>query len=97
MTFRGRIGQFFFFMGFLGLVIFFATEQAGIPRYTYLCAGTLLFVLGVYMMWKYRSPPTPSERFSTLRRLQENRELKRRNIEEQKYASTDERVQTKGE
>lgn len=97
MTFRGRIGQFFFFMGFLGLVIYFATNQAGMPRYTFLCSGVLLFVLGVYMMWKYRNPPTPSDRFSTLRRMRENREIKRRSIEEQKYAASDERAQGKGQ
>ncbi|MGW8249694.1 MAG: hypothetical protein ACWGO1_03560 [Anaerolineales bacterium] len=93
MTFRGRIGQFFFFMGFLGLIIFFATDQADMPRFTFLCAGVLLFVLGIYMMWKYRSPPTPSERFSTLRRLREGQETRRRDIEEQKFADTDERMQ----
>lgn len=96
MTFRGRIGQFFFFMGFLGLIIYFATDQADMPRYTYLCGGLLLFVLGLFMMWRYRNPPTPSERFSTLRRLRENREIKRRDMEEQKFSESDERMQSKG-
>lgn len=97
MTFAGRIGQFFFFIGFLGLIVFIATDQANMPRYTYLCGGVLLFVLGVYMMWKYRNPPAPSERFRTWKRLQEGREQKRRSIEEQKYAATDKRSQSKGE
>jgi len=97
MTFRGRIGQFFFFIGFVGLIIFIATDQANMPRYTYLCSGIVLFVIGIYMMWKYRNPPSPSERFRTWKRMQEGREQKRRNVEEQKYSAGDERSQSKGE
>lgn len=96
MTFFGRIGQFLFFIGFLGLVIFFATDQAGMPRYTFFCGGFVMFIFGVYMMWRYRNPPEPSDRFRMLRRMSENRELKRQEIEKRKYAASDERRQSKG-
>lgn len=86
MTTISRIGQFFFFLGFLCLIIFFATSQVDMPQYPYLCSGVVLFALGVYLMWTYRNPPQPSDRFSTWRKLSTNREKKRESLEEQKYS-----------
>ena len=73
MPFPGRVGQFFFFIGFLALVIFYASDQAHSPIYTLLCSGVLLFPLGLYMMWRYRNPPPESDRFNTLRRMRQRR------------------------
>jgi hypothetical protein len=91
MTLASRIGQFLFFMGFLGLIIFFATNQAGMPSYLYLCAGMVLLVFGIYLMWTYRNPPQPSDRFSTLRKMQTNRASKRESLEELKYSRGEQR------
>ena len=73
MPFLGRVGQFFFFIGFLALVIFYASDQARSPIYDLLCSGALLFPLGLYMMWRYRNPPPESDRFYTLRRIRDRR------------------------
>lgn len=95
MSFYGRIGQFLFFLGFLGLIIFFASDQAGIPMYIYFCAGSLLFLAGIYLMWKYRNPFTPSERFNTIRKMQEGRRVKRESLENAKYSQGEQRAQKK--
>jgi hypothetical protein len=92
MTFYGRIGQFLFFLGFLGLVIFFASNQAGIPMYIYFCGGSLLFVAGIYLMWKYRNPITPSTRFSTYRRMKEGKRVKAESLENAKYSQAEQRA-----
>jgi hypothetical protein len=92
MSFYGRIGQFLFFLGFLGLVIFFASNQAGIPMYIYCCGGALLFIAGIYLMWKFRNPYTPSSRFKTLHKVQEGRREKRESLEQAKYSQTEQRA-----
>ena len=91
MTLIGRIGQFVFFLGFLGLVIFIATDQANMPRYAFLCVGVPLLIYGGYLMWTHRNPPEPSERFSTLRKMSEGRKKKQESIEEQKFSSAEQR------
>ncbi len=88
MSYTGRIGQFIFFLGFLGLVIFLATDQAGMPKYPLFCFGLVLIFFGVYVMWTHRNPPEPSDRFFTLRKI---RQKKSENIEAEKYAATEER------
>jgi len=95
MSFYGRIGQFLFFLGFLGLIIFFASDQADMPMYIYFCAGSLLFLAGIYLMWKYRNPFTPSERFNTVRKMQEGRRVKRESLENAKYSQGEQRAQKK--
>ena len=91
MTIASRIGQFLFFLGFLALILFFATNQVGMPKYLFLCSGSVLFFIGVYLMWTYRNPPQPSGRFSTMRKMSENREKKRESLEDQKYSQSDQR------
>ncbi|GEM_PF-1372266 len=91
MTILARIGAFLFFLGFLGLVVFFATYQAETPMFMYFCAGSIFFVAGAFLMWKFRNPPETSDRFYTYRKMQENRRLKRENQEKAKFARTEER------
>jgi len=92
MTFYGRIGAFFFFVGFLGLVVFCASSQAKTPIYSYLCVGSLLFFGGAYMMWKYRNPPVESDRFHTYRKMQEGRRKKREDLERSKFEEAEQRA-----
>jgi cadmium resistance protein CadD (predicted permease) len=70
MRFAARIGQFLFFLGVLAGIIFYITDQAGVPRYMFLLTGLILIPLGVSIMWRYRKEPEESDRFRTLRRLQ---------------------------
>jgi hypothetical protein len=95
MTITARIGQFFFFLGFLALIIFFATNQVDMPNYLALCTGTLMLIFGVYLMWTYRNPPRPSDRFSTWRKMGENRTKKRESLEEVKYSQGENRSDKK--
>jgi hypothetical protein len=78
MSFRWQIGQFLLFIGLVGLAIFFITDQAKSPNYVYFCSGAIILVGGVYLMWLGRVPTKPSERFTTLRKMQENREKKKK-------------------
>lgn len=73
MHFFGRMGQFFFFIGFLGLVIFYASDQAGDPLYDLLCGSGLLLPFGLFLMWRFRKPASPSRRFNLLRRMRARR------------------------
>lgn len=69
MSFAGRVGEFFFFIGLMILVIFFASLQSGDPQFIACLSGGAMFVLGVIAMWKGRNPEPPhDERFSILRR-----------------------------
>jgi hypothetical protein len=93
MTFFGRIGAFFFFLGFLGLAWFIISRQAEEPLYAYFCVGSLLFFGGIYMMWKYRNPPVPSDRFHTYRRVREGRRRKQEGLEQSKFSDAEKRAQ----
>ena len=89
MTLIGRIGQFVFFLGFLGLIVFIATDQADMPKYAFLCVGIPLLILGGYLMWTNRNPAEPSQRFSAFRKMSEKSQKKRESIEEQKFSSVE--------
>lgn len=73
MTFNAKIGVYLLVIGFLAMALFFASDQAGEPYFILFCAGVTIIPLAFYLIWHFRNPPTPSDRFSTLRRLQEQR------------------------
>ncbi len=51
------------------MVLFIAGFQADVLQLSWLCIGSILLILGVYLIWKYRSPPPPSGRFSTYKKI----------------------------
>jgi hypothetical protein len=63
---RGRVGQYFLFVGIFLLVIFFFTEP---PLVGFFLSGIGLAILGLYMIRRAWKPPPPSGRFRFLRRL----------------------------
>ncbi len=65
---KGRIGQFFLFVGLIMLVIFFATGQNESPSVAIFFGGLILAGLGVYLIWRDWKPKPPSNRFRILRR-----------------------------
>jgi uncharacterized membrane protein YqjE len=70
MSLSGRIGQFLLFISLILLIIFFATDQARHPAYTYCCSGVLILILAVLLIWRGKTPPPEtSARFGLLRRL----------------------------
>lgn len=91
MSFYARIGAFFFFLGFLALVVFCASSQADSPIYSYFCVGSVLFFGGAYMMWKFRNPPVESDRFHTYRKMSEGRRKKQETLEQAKFNEAEKR------
>jgi hypothetical protein len=70
MTVSGRLGQFFFIVGLVLLIIFFATQRSGDPQYGLFLPGLAGFALGVLLIWRGRSPGEPSDRFRSWREAQ---------------------------
>jgi uncharacterized membrane protein YbhN (UPF0104 family) len=73
MSFKWQVGQFFLVVGVLLLILYFITNQAKNPTILYFCGGTLMLILGIYMMWLGRNPPLDRERFRMLRQMSEKR------------------------
>ncbi len=68
---KSKIGRFFFFIGLILLVVFFAMDQAKHPAYGYFCVGVVIVILGAILMLRGQPPPPESMRFRTLRRWRE--------------------------
>ena len=64
---KGRLGQFFLFIGLLLLVIFFFAGQDETPPALFFFSGAFLTGLGSFMIWKDWKPGPPSGRFRLLR------------------------------
>ncbi len=71
---RGRVGQFFLFVGLILLVIFFATDQSQEPQVGWFFGGLLVMGVGVYLIWKDWKPRPPSQRFRLLRMYRKRKE-----------------------
>ena len=69
---KSKIGRFFFFIGLILLVVFFAMDQAKHPAYGYFCIGVIVVLLGgILMLRGQQPPPAESIRFRTLRKWRE--------------------------
>ena len=72
---KGKVGQFFFFIGLILLVVFFISSLGRIPAFGYLLGGLGLMVLGGYLYIQDRPPADPNTaRFRTVRKMRERRE-----------------------
>ncbi|HAY84055.1 MAG TPA: hypothetical protein DCY42_03760 [Chloroflexi bacterium] len=56
-------------IGFFLLVLFFATDYLERVNGWYLLFGVIFTSIGVSLAWKGRTPPEPSQRFRTVRKL----------------------------
>jgi sugar phosphate permease len=74
---KSKIGRFFFFIGLILLVIFFAMDQAKHPAYGYFCVGIIVVILGSVLMMRGHQPPAESMRFRTVRRWREQQKARR--------------------
>jgi hypothetical protein len=72
-----RFGHFLLVIGIFFLVLFFASDQSDNPQFGMFFGGALLSLLGGLLSWKFRSQPTPSERFRTLRRMRNSSKKKK--------------------
>jgi hypothetical protein len=62
-----RLGSFIMLIGLILLVIFFASDQSQKPEFELFFSGSLLTILGGFMILRYRPPAQPSGRFRVLR------------------------------
>ena len=60
---KGRIGNFFLFVGLFVLIVFFFSDQNENPQLSLFLIGLVATVLGIYLIRKDWKPPTPSSRF----------------------------------
>lgn len=72
MNLKKRFGTFFLILGFFMLVLFFASDYIENVNAWYLLFGIIFCSIGVSLVWKGRTPPEPSQRFRTVRRVMGN-------------------------
>jgi hypothetical protein len=66
---RGRVGQFFLFVGIILLIIFFSIDPDAPPLFSFFFWGVGLVGLGLYLIRRNWKEPPSSERFRLLRKL----------------------------
>jgi hypothetical protein len=72
-----QIGQFFLFLGLIGMIIFCGTLQVRQPAYAFCIWGSLGLIFGVVLLARaYQPPPPNTTRFRLLRRSKEKSEKK---------------------
>jgi hypothetical protein len=66
---KGRIGQYFLFIGVILLIIFFSIDPSAPPVFGLFFWGIGLVGLGLYLIRRDWKKPPPSGRFRLLRKL----------------------------
>ena len=74
---KQRIGSYLILIGLILLVIFFASDQSQNPQFGLFFGGSVLTILGGFMFWRFRPPPTPSGRFGLFRKMSERSKIKK--------------------
>lgn len=69
MGMKKRFGTFLVIIGFFLLLLFLASDYLERANGWYLFYGVLLTAFGSSLVWKSRTPPQPSQRFRTVRKL----------------------------
>jgi hypothetical protein len=64
-----RFGSFFFFIGFILLIIFFVTTQGPEPQLGLFFLGAFLVAIGFIIQWKNWRRPSKADRFRMLRKM----------------------------
>ena len=77
-----QIGQFFFFIGVILLVIFFASDQSENTAWGYFISGAALIALGGYLMWRNRRTDLENNRFRAYRKMRDRPKKVKKKIEE---------------
>jgi len=71
---KRRIGWFLVVIGLILLVVFFTIDQSQKPQPGLFFSGLAGVFLGGLLVWRNRPPPKPSERFSSVRKIWQNRQ-----------------------
>jgi len=66
---KNKFGQFLLVIGFTLLVIYFSTYLIAQPQLSLLLCSLVLIVIGIQMKMKGAPPQSPSQRFSTAKRI----------------------------
>jgi hypothetical protein len=79
---KGRVGQYFLFIGVILLIIFFSIDPGAPPLFSFFFWGIGLIGLGLYLIRRDWTKPPPSGRFRLFRKLR--RRPQDKNYEEPK-------------
>jgi hypothetical protein len=71
---KRRVGVFLIIIGLILLVVFFTIDQSERALPGLFFSGLFSLLLGVGMVWHYREPPMPSERFRSVRKVMQDRQ-----------------------
>ena len=74
---RARLGSYLVLIGLILLVIFFASDQSQNPQFGLFFSGSLLTILGGFIIWRFRPPPAPSGRFGLFRKMSDRSKTKK--------------------
>jgi hypothetical protein len=66
---KARLGQFFFFIGSILLIIFFSVDPGQNPQANLFISGIALAGFGIFLFWRGSKNPPQADRFRTLRRM----------------------------
>jgi hypothetical protein len=65
---KGRVGEFFLFVGLILLILFAGAGQAGATQLEFLCLSLITFALAFWLIWKDWKAPAPRSRFGLSRK-----------------------------
>jgi hypothetical protein len=71
---KQRIGLFLILIGLILLVNFFTRDQSVNPQPGLFFSGLGGVCLGIFLAWRYRPTPKPSERFRSVRKVFQDRQ-----------------------
>ncbi len=63
-----KFGRFLLVVGVLLVVLFMITDYGGRPWFLLFFIGAPLATLGAVLMYRFRTPPQPSKRFSIFKK-----------------------------
>jgi len=68
-TMARQIGFFFLYIGIIITIIAITSFQIDDPVYGALMLGIGFIIFGIFLAWRYRPPPTESERFKAWKKM----------------------------
>lgn len=71
---KQKVGFFLIIVGLILLVVFFTIDQSEKPLPVLFFSGLGCVLLGGGIAWHYRTPPQPSERFRSVRKIMQDKQ-----------------------
>lgn len=92
---KSRLGQFFLLIGLIMLIIFFGTDPTVHRSYGWFLGGFALAFLGGYLIWRGWKPAPTTERFRSVRRMQQKQAERKAKKKEKQEAKASEKEKAK--